>query len=69
MRLALSVLTEQKLLLLKMVGYLIKKPKMDNKKLKAFVKKYAINFNYKDLDDNKTKFYLDMVNNELKKIK
>jgi len=67
-RLALSVLTEQKILLLKIVEYLIKNSKIDSKKLKTFVKKYAINFNYNELNTNKTIFYLDMVKNELNKI-
>jgi cell division protease FtsH len=68
MRLALSVLTEQKTLLLKVIEYLIKNPRIDSKKLKTFVKKYAINFNYNELNTNKTIFYLDMVKNELNKI-
>jgi cell division protease FtsH len=67
-RLALSVLTEQKTLLLKVVEYLIKNPRIDSKKLKTFVKKYAINFNYNELNTNKTMFYLDIVKNELNKI-
>ena len=64
-----NVLLEQKVLLLKMTEYLIKQPKMSGKKVKDLTKKYAVNFDVKELEVNKVKFYLDMINNELNNIK
>ena len=41
---------------------------MSNKTIKKYAKKYLLNFDINKLKENKTKFYLDMVNNELKKL-
>ena len=52
-----------------MTEYLIKHPKMSNKKIKEYAYKYLVDFDVTTLEDNKTKFYLDIVNKELEQIK
>lgn len=63
-----DILKKQKLLLLKISEYLSNNPKMTNKKLIEYTKKYAIDFNVLDLKENKSKFYLDMFNNKINEL-
>lgn len=69
LEIAKDVIINQKTLLLKMTEYLIKHPKMSNKKIKEYAYKYLVDFDVTTLEDNKTKFYLDIVNKELEQIK
>lgn len=69
LELAIKTINEQKILLLKITEYLIKQPKMNNKKIKEYSKKYLVNFDLKSLEENKTDFYLNIINKELEKLK
>ena len=42
---------------------------VNNKKIKEYAYKYLVDFDVTTLEDNKTKFYLDIVNKELEQIK
>jgi cell division protease FtsH len=69
LEMSMKTLTQQKVLFLKVSEYLSKNPKMTNKKLKELTKKYILNINYEDLLKDKQSFYVDMLNEELNKLK
>jgi len=62
---AINTLNSQKVLFLKVSEYLSKNPKMTNKKLKEFTKKYIVDLKYDDILKDKNKFYVEMLDNEL----
>lgn len=61
-------LTKQNTLLLKMSEYLSKHPKMDQKTIKKYVAKYAVDFDVKNLTNDMEQFYVDLFEEKLKLI-
>ncbi len=64
-----KTLETQKELFLKVSEYLSKNPKMTNKKLKEYTKKYAVGIEYEDLLKDKQAFYTELLNKKLETLK
>lgn len=69
LKLAKKTLEKQKVLLLKISEYLSKNVKITNKQLKEMSKKYLVDVDYKTIYNDKHQFYVEKLNEELKKIK